>query len=1242
MQDDKLKIYKKKLKIICIFVLTKIFYVYIMTTILSPKFISSFAVKASILLLCLFIASHTVHSQITAIRMDMEWLSSTTNTADFQIRLTNTGTSAVTFNALIIRGVHAANLTSGTITWKALNDNTLPGWLNWPNTGAANLPYISSQRKLNFSSSNGIFTSATAQAIPSGAGVVMGTFRMSTTTTWVPNSDFGFVWEMTSGGVVGYVDGATFVTNIQHYGVSGGTVCGQCLTVTASSAQPLNVGGVVPPITASVLSVSSANNTICSGASTNLSAVVTGGNPPYTVTVTDGTNNYSATGTSPVSIPVNPTTTSTFTIVSVSSGSVTGTGNSGSPTVTVTAPALPTFTQVAAVCIGATINSLPTSSTNNITGTWSPVINNTSTTTYTFTPQVGQCATTQTMNIVISQNTTPTFSQVGPFCSGVTISPLPISSTNGISGTWSPAINNSATTTYTFTPTTGICATTQTMSIAITQSILPNFMQVGPFCSGATISPLPISSTNDISGTWTPAINNLATTTYTFTPTAGLCATTQTMSITITPNTTNNISIITCESSYFWGVTGQTYTAPGIYIGPTVNCITKVLNLTFITSSINTTSISTCETYTWANNGLTYNSSGTYYGTTTNCVTEALSLTILAPTSIITTPVSACGASYTWSNNGQTYTASGIYSGITGSDCIGNTLNLTLSPSLTSSVSQAACESYTWENTGQTYTTSGIYTGNVVNCITPTLNLTISPSSTNSTNITSCGSYTWPNNGQTFTSSGVYTGSTTNCVTQVLNLTISAGATTTTPLPTCGSYTWATNGETYDSSGTYISVNSCGTDTLNLTIYPSNNNQTDTIVCGTSYFWSETGATYTTTGIYEGPTNIEVGQCYTEILNLTILPPNTINTINITACDSYTWANTGQTYTEIGTNVYPGSILNCVTEILNLSIIPSSTNTTTVSVCDSYTWANNGITYTSSGNYTGNTSECITEILNLTIIPTSINTTTVSGVCASYTWANTGQTYLASGTYTGTITNCVTEVLNLSITPNTTNTTNANACGSYLWANNNQTYTVSGTYTGPTVNCVTPTLILTITPNSTNTTTVSAACGSYAWSNTGITYTSTGVYPGNTLACITQSLNLTIIPNTSVTTTITAIDTYTWVANGLTYTTSGIYTGPTSANCVTQYLNLTINSSGISEEELVLFSLYPNPVSDMLYVNLNVQDKQEYLIIDNFGSVVKRGVLENMSTEISVSELSAGLYYFKIEGTKPRKFSKIN
>jgi gliding motility-associated-like protein len=243
---------------------------------------------------------------------------------------------------------------------------------------------------------------------------------------------------------------------------------------------------------------------------------------------TSSTNGISGTW----SPAINNTATTTYTFTpSVGQCALTQTR-----TVTITPNTIPLFTQLGPFCSGTTISVLPTSSINGISGAWSPAINNTATTTYTFTPTAGLCATTQTMNIAINQSTTPTFTQVGPFCSGATISQLPISSTNGISGTWSPAINNTATTTYTFTPTAGICATTQTMIIAINQPILPNFTQVGPFCSGATISPLPTSSINGISGTWAPAINNLATTTYTFTPTAGICATTQTMSITISPN----------------------------------------------------------------------------------------------------------------------------------------------------------------------------------------------------------------------------------------------------------------------------------------------------------------------------------------------------------------------------------------------------------------------------------------------------------------------------------------------------------------------------------------------------------------------------------------------------------------------------------------------------------------------------------------------------------------------------------
>jgi hypothetical protein len=181
-----------------------------------------------------------------SVKMDMEWLSSTTNTADFQIRLTNTGKSVVKLNALIIRGVHSPKITTGTITWKALNDNTDPSWLGWPKKGTTNLPYISGQRKLNFSSATNIFTNETSPIIPTGTGVVVGTFRVSTSTTWNPNSNFGFVWEMTTGGVVGYVNFETQSSTTSqpvgfvHYGSITSNAIGKSLTVTAPSVQLLN------------------------------------------------------------------------------------------------------------------------------------------------------------------------------------------------------------------------------------------------------------------------------------------------------------------------------------------------------------------------------------------------------------------------------------------------------------------------------------------------------------------------------------------------------------------------------------------------------------------------------------------------------------------------------------------------------------------------------------------------------------------------------------------------------------------------------------------------------------------------------------------------------------------------------------------------------------------------------------------------------------------------------------------
>ena len=211
-------------------------------------------------------------------------------------------------------------------------------------------------------------------------------------------------------------------------------------------------------------------------------------------------------------------------------------------TVSVGPPITPAFAQQAPICAGDNF-TLATSSNEGITGTWSPAIDNTQTTTYTFTPDVGQCALTQTMTVTVNPLITPSFIQVGPYCEGTGVPDITTSSNEGITGIWSPSIDNTTTTTYTFTPNAGQCSNTQTMDITIDPLTTPTFTQQPPICSGDNFT-LSASSNEGISGTWSPAIDNTMTTTYTFTPDGGQCSNTQTMTVTVGPPTTPTFALL--------------------------------------------------------------------------------------------------------------------------------------------------------------------------------------------------------------------------------------------------------------------------------------------------------------------------------------------------------------------------------------------------------------------------------------------------------------------------------------------------------------------------------------------------------------------------------------------------------------------------------------------------------------------------------------------------------------------------
>jgi gliding motility-associated-like protein len=188
---------------------------------------------------------------------------------------------------------------------------------------------------------------------------------------------------------------------------------------------------------------------------------------------------------------------------------------------------------------------LPNTSTNGIQGVWSPAINSTLTTTYTFTPVNNNCSSTTTMEVVISSSVTPTFAPINPICINGTAPNLPTSSTNGISGTWSPTTISTTTAgnfNFTFSPSSGQCASVTSQNVTITNPITPTFSAIGPFCINSTPTNLSNQSAESVTGTWNPAIINtsvLGSANYTFTPSTGFCATTFVANVFIGDNSVN-------------------------------------------------------------------------------------------------------------------------------------------------------------------------------------------------------------------------------------------------------------------------------------------------------------------------------------------------------------------------------------------------------------------------------------------------------------------------------------------------------------------------------------------------------------------------------------------------------------------------------------------------------------------------------------------------------------------------------
>lgn len=240
------------------------------------------------------------------------------------------------------------------------------------------------------------------------------------------------------------------------------------------------------------------------------------------------------------------------------------------------------------------------------------------------------------------------------------------------------------------------------------------------------------------------------------------------------------------------------------------------------------------------------------------------------------------------------------------------------------------------------------------------------------------------------------------------------------------------------------------------------------------------------------------------------------------------------------------------------------------SACETYTWAVNGQTYTNDTVVTFvNATDDTVFVLNLTInTPAVMNETILSDRC-SYTWR--GTTYSQSGVYRDTVFAAANSGLcdsifsvSLLVSNVESDIFTVNTCGSYNW--HGETYTTSGIYNDTTDNSLECTHIDVLNLSIVNTINVDenvAHCGDYTWH--GETYTNTGIYThtetDSTIGCDTlYRLNLTITVDTANMVSDSACASKTW--RGHTYTTSGVYSvldTNSTTHCVTyRAINLKI------------------------------------------------------------------------------------
>ncbi|WP_439554657.1 hypothetical protein, partial [Flavobacterium macrobrachii] len=359
---------------------------------------------------------------------------------------------------------------------------------------------------------------------------------------------------------------------VNIFGVSGGTLAeqdGAAVNFSPSGVPTyVNEGctAPVPPFT--VNATASPTSCVSPGSVVNLTGSAQGYQSLQWTSDSGGTFSTPIALNSNFTVPSTATGTITLTLtatnvcnVSISSSVSINIGSSITPTVTPltycqNATASPL---TAAASTGGTLNWYGTNSTGGTASSTAPTpsTTNVGTTTYYVSQTIGGCESPRVAIVVTVSNTPPTQAPQ-LFCNPTNSTPTsvnfdfnnigqtnftysysidggtPVTGTHVSPSNFSvPGVAPGQTVTFSLTW-NGVCGASLTASTTV-----PTFSQLGPYCAGQTIPNLPLTSLNNKTGTWSPAVvDNMNTGTYVFTPNPEQCASRTSMTIVVTSTPT--------------------------------------------------------------------------------------------------------------------------------------------------------------------------------------------------------------------------------------------------------------------------------------------------------------------------------------------------------------------------------------------------------------------------------------------------------------------------------------------------------------------------------------------------------------------------------------------------------------------------------------------------------------------------------------------------------------------------------